>query len=285
MFSIHRYGSEEQKNEWLPRMAAGTAIGCFGLTEPISARTRPACAPARRARRRRLGARRHQDVDHQRQPRRCRNRVGTDRRRRCGFPVPTDTKGFHRQQDHLQAVAARLDHLRTGARQRTTARLGAAAAGAGPRRPAVMPGTRPGSASCSAPWAPPGTAWRPPLALTQSREVFDRPLSSYQLSQEKLANMTSNSARHVARPAPRRIKDAEGVRPEQVQPGQAQQRPRGPGDRPRMPNPGAAAVSHWSTPPLRHANNLESVLTYEGTSEMHLLSIGKALTGHAAFRS
>ncbi len=79
MFSIHRYGSEEQKQQWLPRLAAGDAIGCFGLTEadfgsnPAGMRTR-----ARRDGGR-LGDQRHQDVDHQRQPRRYRDRVGADR--------------------------------------------------------------------------------------------------------------------------------------------------------------------------------------------------------------
>ena len=65
MFAIHSFGSEEQKQQWLPAMAAGEAIGCFGLTEPDSGRTRARCVRPR-ARRRRLGAQRHEDVDHER---------------------------------------------------------------------------------------------------------------------------------------------------------------------------------------------------------------------------
>ena len=108
----------------------------------------------------------------------------------------------------------------------------------------------------------------------------------FQLTQEKLADMTVELGKgmllalHLGR-----LKDAGRVRARAGQPRQAQQRPRGPRHRPRVPDhPGRATASRWSTPVLRHANNLESVLTYEGTSEMHLLSIGQALTGQAAFR-
>ncbi len=82
MFAIHRWGSEEHKQQWLPRMATGDALGCFGLTES-DAGSRPRLdADPRPPRRRRLGARRHQDVDHQRDAGRRRRRVGPDRSRR-----------------------------------------------------------------------------------------------------------------------------------------------------------------------------------------------------------
>ena len=82
MFSIYAYGSEEQKSEWLPRLAAGDAIGCFGLTEPDFGSNPAGMRTRATPRRQRLGAQRHQDVDHQRQHRRRGHRLGADRRRR-----------------------------------------------------------------------------------------------------------------------------------------------------------------------------------------------------------
>ena len=84
MFAIWRFGSEEQKQTWLPRMAAGEAIGCFGLTE-AGLRVQPGGhADPGQAGRRRVGAERQQDVDHQRLGGRHRRRLGPDRRTRTG---------------------------------------------------------------------------------------------------------------------------------------------------------------------------------------------------------
>ena len=79
MFAIWRFGTEEQKQEWLPRMAAGEAIGCFGLTEPDHGSDPGVDAHPRPPGRRRLGAQRLEDVDHQRLDRRRRRRVGERR--------------------------------------------------------------------------------------------------------------------------------------------------------------------------------------------------------------
>ena len=95
MFAIHRFGSEEQKQQWLPRMAAGEAIGCFGLTEPDAGSDPSGMRTRARRRRRRLGARRHQDVDHERSGRRRRRRLGAARTTGVrGFVVPTDSPGL-----------------------------------------------------------------------------------------------------------------------------------------------------------------------------------------------
>ena len=113
MFAIHRWGSEEQKQEWLPRMATGEAIGCFGLTEPDagsdpgSMKTRARRDTPGRAER--LGAQRLEDVDHQRHPRRRRGRLGRRPTTAIrGFVVPTDTPGFsaHKIQRKLSLRAS-----------------------------------------------------------------------------------------------------------------------------------------------------------------------------------
>jgi glutaryl-CoA dehydrogenase len=118
-----------------------------------------------------------------------------------------------------------------------------------------------------------------------TRDVFDRPLSSYQLTQEKLANMTVELGKgmllalHLGR-----LKDSVGVTPDQISLGKLNNvREALAIARECRTILGASGIT-LEYSPLRHANNLESVLTYEGTSEMHLLSIGRALTGHAAFR-
>ena len=139
MFAIHRYGSEEQKQAWLPAMAAGEAIGCFGLTEP-DAGSDPGAM--------RTSARRDGDdwvldgdqaVDHQRQRRRRRGRLGAHRRRHPRLRGADGDAGLHRQHAAPQALAPRLGELRAGARRRAAARRRDAARGAGSRRAADLP--------------------------------------------------------------------------------------------------------------------------------------------------
>ena len=110
MYAIHRFGSEEQKQEWLPRMAAGEAIGCFGLTEPDAGSDPSSMRTRARPGRRRLGARRRQDVDHQCAGGRRRRRLGRTEDGVRGFVVPTETPGFSAPRDHRQALAAGVRH-------------------------------------------------------------------------------------------------------------------------------------------------------------------------------
>lgn len=284
MFSIHRYGSDEQKQEWLPRLASGDAIGCFGLTEPDFG-SNPS---GMRTRARRDGSDwiltgtkmwitngNLADV--------ATVWAQTDEGVR-GFLVPTDTPGFtanriHRKLSLRASVTSELvlDNVRLpGSAELPLARgLGAPLSCLNEARFGIVFGAL-GAARNSLETA---------LDYAASREVFDRPLAAYQLTQEKLADMTLELGKgfllalHLGR-----LKDESGVTPSRSASASSTTCAR---HWPLPANAGpfsAPAASPRKYSPLRHANNLESVLTYEGTSEMHLLSIGRALTGHAAFR-
>jgi glutaryl-CoA dehydrogenase len=284
MYSIYRYGSEEQKNEWLPRLAAGEAIGCFGLTEADFG-SNPA---GMRTRARRDGSDwvingtkmwitngNLADV--------ATVWAQTDDGIR-GFLIPTDTPGFTAnvigKKLSLRASVTSelvLDNVRLPASGQLpdATGLGAPLSCLNEARFGIIFGAM-GAARDSL---------ETTLAYTANRDVFDRPLSSFQLTQEKLANMTVELGKGVLLAIHLgRIKDAEGVSPEQVSLGKLNnvREAIAIARECRTLLGGSGITLEYS--PLRHANNLESVLTYEGTSEMHLLSIGRALTGHAAFR-
>jgi glutaryl-CoA dehydrogenase len=123
------------------------------------------------------------------------------------------------------------------------------------------------------------------IGYAQERDIFDKPLAAYQLTQAKLADMALELGKgmllalHLAS-----LKDAGTLRPEQVSLGKLNNvREAITIARESRTILGAAGIT-LEHPVMRHANNLESVLTYEGTSEVHQLVIGQALTGHAAFR-
>ncbi len=289
MFSIYRYGSEEQKNEWLPRLASGDAIGCFGLTEPDFG-SNPA---GMRTRAKRDGSGENADwvlngtkmwITNGNLADVATVWAQTDDGIR-GFLVPTDTPGFtanaiHRKLSLRASITSELvlDNVRLPASAQLPEAVGLSAplSCLNEARFGIVFGAL-GAARDSL---------ETTIAYTQTRDVFDRPLANYQLTQEKLANMTVELGKgmllaiHLGR-----IKDAEGVRPEQVSLGKLNnvREAIAIARECRTLLGGSGITLEYS--PLRHANNLESVLTYEGTSEMHLLSIGKALTGHAAFRA
>ncbi|MEU1180338.1 acyl-CoA dehydrogenase family protein [Streptomyces sp. NPDC005820] len=284
MYAIHAFGSEEQKREWLPRMAAGTAIGCFGLTEPDSG-SDPGSM--------RTAARRDGD-DWVLDGRKMWITNGSvadvavvwarteDGIR--GFVVPTDTPGFS---------APAIKH-KMSLRASVTSELVLDAV----RLPgsAVLPGVRGlrgplsclGEARYGIAWGAMGaarSAFRAALAYAGDRVQFGRPISGFQLTQAKLTDMSLELnkgillALHLGR-----VKDDRGLRPEQVSHGKLNNtRAALEICRTARTVLGANGIS-LEYPVIRHANNLESILTYEGTVEMHTLVIGQALTGQAAFR-
>jgi glutaryl-CoA dehydrogenase len=284
MYPIWRYGSEEQKAEWLPRMAAGEAIGCFGLTEP----------------------------DHGSDPGGMRtfarrdgsdwvlsgtkmwitngsiadiavvwaNTAGGIR----GFLVPRGTAGF----------AARDIHKKLSLRASITSELHLDEV----RLPAdaVLPGITglKGPLSCltearyGVAWGATGaarTCLESAIEYARTREQFGKPIGSFQLTQAKLSWMAADLCRsqllvlHLGR-----LKEAGSVTPVQVSLAKMTC-VRSAIDIARQARTvlGASGVT-LEYPPIRHANNLEAVLTYEGTEEIHTLAIGQALTGISAYR-
>ena len=284
MFPIWKYGSEEQKNEWLPRMAAGQAIGCFGLTEP----------------------------DHGSDPSSMQTHAvkdGTDwvlsgskmwitngsvadiavvwastEQGIRGFLVPRGTRGF----------TARNIHKKLSLRASVTSELHFDDV----RLPAdaVLPGVTglKGPLSCLSEarfgivWGVTGAArscLEAAIDYATTREQFGRKIGGFQLTQSKLAWMLADLQRaqllalHLGR-----LKEAGKITPQQVSLGKMSNvRTAIEIARQARTILGANGVT-LEYPVIRHAANLESVLTYEGTEEIHALTIGQALTGISAFR-
>lgn len=284
MFAIWRWGSEEQKQEWLPQMAAGEAIGCFGLTEP-DVGSDPGNM---RTRARRDGS---DWVLDGRKMWITNSSVAdvavvwaqTDDGVR-GFVVPTSTPGFSAPEiKHKLSLRASV----TGEIVLDGVRLPESAA---------FPEVRglKGPLSClnearyGIVWGAMGAArssLSAALSYAGERTQFGKPISGFQLTQQKLVDMNLEYTKGVllALHLGRR-KDAGKLRPEQVSLGKLNNvREALEICRTARTILGANGIS-LEYPVIRHMNNLESVLTYEGTVEMHTLVVGQAMTGQAAFR-
>jgi glutaryl-CoA dehydrogenase len=284
MFAICRWGSEEQKERWLPGMAAGTTIGCFGLTEP-DAGSNPA---GMRTRAKKVGDKWVLNGSKMWITNGSLADVAVvwaknDEGKVNGFLVEKGMPGF----------SAPVMHGKLSLRASVTSEL-------------VLDGVEvpeanrlPEATSLRAPlsclnearygivWGAAGAAracYEAALDYAKSRVQFEKPIAGYQLTQAKLVEMavkvgqSTMLAMHLGR-----LKDAGTLKTEQVSFG-------------KYHNVHAALeVAHTARsvlgangitleyPVLRHANNLESVYTYEGTHEMHTLILGQAITGLPAF--
>ncbi len=284
MYAIYRWGSEDHKDEWLPQMAAGEAIGCFGLTEP-DAGSDPGSMRTR--------ARRDGDdwvltgskmwITNGTLADVAVVWAQTDEGIR-GFVVPTDTQGFTankitRKLSMRASVTAELSF--DGLRLPADAAFPEVRGLKGPL--AVLNEARFGII-----WGAVGAArscYLEALDYTLERSQFGRPIAGFQLSQRKLAEMlvAVNQASMTAIQLGR-LKDAGTLQPAQVSFGKyANVRAAIDVSRTARTMLGGAGITLDHTV-MRHMNNLETVLTYEGTEEMHLLSMGQALTGISAFR-
>jgi glutaryl-CoA dehydrogenase len=284
MYAIHAHGSEAQKQQWLPRMAAGDAIGCFGLTEadfgsnPSGMRT---------------SARRDGGdwvLDGSKMWITNGNVADvavvwaqTDDGIR-GFVVPTDAPGFRANEIHKKMslrASVTSELVFDGVRLPADAVLPDVTGLRGPlsclneARFGIVFGTLGAARDCLE------TA----IAYSIEREQFGKPIAAFQLTQKKLADMALELGKgmllalHLGR-----LKDEHLIRPEQVSLGKLNNARE------------ALAIARecrgilggngitLEYPVIRHMNNLESVFTYEGTNEMHTLVVGEALTGIAAYR-
>jgi glutaryl-CoA dehydrogenase len=283
MFPIHAYGSDEQKDRWLPRMAAGEAIGCFGLTEPDRGSD-----PANM----RTNAKRDGDdwILNGNKMWITNGSIAdvaivwaqTDEGIR-GFLVPKKTKGFstrdiHRKLSLRASVTSEL--ILDDVRLPGDAVLPGVTGMKGPlsclseARFGIIFGSMGAARSC----------YETALEYSGTREQFGRPIGAFQLTQEKLVNMLlelnkgSLLALHLGR-----LKDEGNITPQHVSFGKLNNvREALAIAREARTILGANGIT-LEYPVIRHANNLESVLTYEGTSEIHTLILGQAITGIPAF--
>ena len=284
MYAIWRWGSEEQKREWLPRMAAGEAIGCFGLTEP-DAGSDPGAMRTR--------ARRDGDdwILHGQKMWITNGSLAdaavvwaqTDEGVR-GFVVPKGTKGFTTQDIHKKLslrASVTSELLFDDVRLPASAMLPESNSLRGPlsclneARFGIVFGAAGAARAC----------FEAALEYAGERMAFGRPIAATQIQQAKLAkmalqvNQATLLALHLGR-----MKDDNLLRPEHVSMGKL-----GNVDaaldvaRTARQVLGANGVT-LEYPVIRHMNNLESVVTYEGTADVHALVVGGALTGIQAFR-
>jgi len=284
MFPIHRYGSEEQKLRWLPFMARGEVIGCFGLTEPEFG-SNPA-GMATRARRDGddwviSGTKRwitNGNVAHL-----AIVWARTEQGIR-GFLVETGTKGFEAREIHHKlsmraSVTSELvlDEVRIPASNELPEAQGLKAplSCLNEARYGIVWGVLGAAIAC----------YRSALEYAKARVQFDRPIAGYQLTQEKLVNMLTEITKgQLLALQLGRLKDQGKASATQISMAKLNNvREALRIAREARSILGANGIS-LEYPVMRHMTNLETVLTYEGTSEIHMLAIGEEITGIGAFK-
>lgn len=284
MYAIYRWGSDEQKHTWLPRMAAGEVIGCFGLTEP-DAGSDPGAMRTRAVRSGEswvlTGQKRWITNGSIAQVAIiwAKDEAGVIR----GFIVPTDTPGFSAPAIKTKAsmrMSVTSELFLDEVRIPLAYQLPLAKGLSGPL--SCLTQARYGIA-----WGTVGAAQAcldEALAYSGTRIAFGKPIAQTQLMQERLVDMTS-TVTHMQLMALRlgQLYQTGQLRYQQVSLAKR--------DNAR----GALAVARAAREilggngitvdygPMRHAANLETVDTYEGTYEIHTLIVGRDITGLEAF--
>ena len=285
MSAIHKFGSEEQKNRYLPGMSKGEIIGCFGLTEPTAGSDPGSMATTAtktpdggweiNGAKRWIGLASIADI--------AVIWAATDDGIR-GFLVPTDTPGFTAtpiEQKLSMRASIQCDIDLESVKLPAEAVLPEVTGLKGPfsclneARYGIM-------------WGAMGAArdsFEVALDYAQNRLQFDKPLTAYQLTQEKLVNMALEIQKGTLLAIQTgRLKDAGSLDPVQISVGKLNNCREAIAicREARTMLGGNGITIEYS--PLRHANNLESVRTYEGTDEVHTLILGRHITGQQAFR-
>ncbi|MCD1287435.1 MULTISPECIES: acyl-CoA dehydrogenase family protein [unclassified Brevibacterium] len=285
MSAIHKFGSEEQKNRYLPGMAKGEIIGCFGLTEPTAGSDPGSMATTAirsddgswtlNGAKRWIGLASIADV--------AVIWAATDEGIR-GFLVPTDTAGFTAtpiEQKLSMRASIQCDITLEQVQLPADAVLPEVTGLRGPfsclneARYGIM-------------WGAMGAArdsYEVALKYSQERLQFDKPLAGYQITQQKLVNMVLEIQKGILVAVQTgRLKDAGTLDPVQISVGKLNNCREAIAicREARTMLGGNGITLEFS--PLRHANNLESVRTYEGTDEVHTLILGRHITGEQAFR-
>ncbi|MFE1317958.1 acyl-CoA dehydrogenase family protein [Kitasatospora phosalacinea] len=284
MRSIHAFGSEEQKLRWLPELAAGRAVGCFGLTEP-EAGSDPGSMRTRA---------RRDDADWVLDGAKAWITNGsvadvavvwaaTEEGVR-GFLVPRGTPGFTARDipGKLSLRASVTSELAfDGVRLPAEAQLPDA-------RGLRAPLSSLGEARYGILWGTVGAArdcYRAAVEYARDRVQFGRPIGAFQLTQAKLVDMALELEKaYLVAVRIGRLKDEGRAQPAHISFGKLNNvRTALEIARTARTILGANGIT-TAYPVLRHANNLESVLTYEGTAEIHTLVLGEAITGESAYR-
>lgn len=285
MSAIHKFGSEEQKNRYLPGMAKGEIIGCFGLTEP-TAGSDPGSMATTATRngdgswvlngaKRWIGLASIADV--------AVIWAATDEGIR-GFLVPTDTAGFT-----ATPIEAKLSMRASIQCDITLDQVQLPAEAVLPEVTGLKgPFSCLNEARYGIMWGAMGAArdsYEVALKYSQERLQFDKPLAGYQITQQKLVNMVLEIQKGILVAVQTgRLKDAGTLDPVQISVGKLNNCREAIAicREARTMLGGNGITLEYS--PLRHANNLESVRTYEGTDEVHTLILGRHITGQQAFR-
>jgi glutaryl-CoA dehydrogenase len=287
MYPIFAFGSEEQKTQYLPKMATGEIIGCFGLTEPdfgsnpsgmiTTAKPRPDGSYVLNGAKMWItnGSTAHVAI--------VWAKTGADDKSIRGFIVPTDSKGFSAK-DQKGKLSLRASDTSELVFQDVVVGASQLLPQSGGLKSPLMCLTQ---ARYGISWGALGAAqacYEEALAYSKTRVMFDRPIGGFQLQQARLADMLTEIVKaqllvlHLGR-----LKDAGTFTPQQVSLAKRNNVSMATDiarEARRLLGANGILAEYAS---MRHMANLESVYTYEGTHDIHTLVLGQAITGLSAF--